>query len=141
MKKTIYITTLLTITACLSTKEKAQWANKTQSTYDVSNDLRYGYTWQQVDSFGRWWHFQTDSSFRYHADSGITAGSGSLWLWEKGSSITQQQEQLDQRTIEKKEQTRKEQYSQRQFSRMEVYWLFALLAIGVVVWLKSRWRV
>jgi len=141
MKRIIYIIPLLTITACLSTKEKAQWSNKTQSTQEVSNDKRYGYTWQQVDSFGRWWHFQTDSGFHYHADSGITAGSGSLWLWEKGSSLTQQQEQLDQRTIEKKEQARKEQYSQRQSFRMEVYWLFALLAIGIVVWLKIRRRV
>ena len=141
MKRIIYIIALSTITSCLSTKEKAQWSNKTQSTEEVSNNLSYGYTWQQVDSFGRWWHFQTDSSFRYHADSGIAAGSGSLWLWEMGSSLTQQQEQLDQQTIEKKEQTRKEQYNQRQSFKVEVYWLLLLLAIGGIFWLKIRGRV
>lgn len=82
----LYTSTILLLASCHTYQEKYRRERSRYIALDSSYDFRYGYQSNQRDTFGRRWYFYTDSSFRYHADSGLHARSGWLRLYENGHS-------------------------------------------------------
>lgn len=82
----IYTTIALLLASCHTYNEKFRRGGYHYTSLDSSRDFRYGYQINHTDTFGRRWYFYTDSSFHYHADSGLHARSGWLSLYENGRS-------------------------------------------------------
>lgn len=62
-----------------SERKEAQWQEQTQSNYKQQLDIWYS---GLSDSQSRYWLFWTDSSFRFHPDSGLFGRNGQLAMLE-----------------------------------------------------------
>ncbi|ULT23568.1 hypothetical protein KUH03_31020 [Sphingobacterium sp. E70] len=102
----------------------------------------------QQDTLSRLWYFWTDSAFRFHADSGLFAQSGSVLWQETGGSSRKEMQDVDIKTIRENKKI-----TSRNAASIKCYLLpiFGLLALpwfcfcfgdgaDFVRWSRSSWR-
>lgn len=75
---------LALLLGCRSYKEKSQVESERVSSSDTWNYLYQGLMKQYADTYNQFWSFQTDSNFRFHADSGLVGKSGLLQIYTYG---------------------------------------------------------
>lgn len=141
MKHDIGLTILLILCiSCKSYQKKSHIEQNHNTTLDSSALFQYRYREQISNNFGRMWYFHTDSSFRYHPDSGIDAGSGLLWLVEKGEKRMEADRLLEQEEQYKSIEENREQHTNKQlFKPPSFYWVILLLAGGgLLFWIRKK---
>lgn len=120
---------LLTI-ACRSYQEKSRKEKSHHALLNTVDEFRQNYRWQETDNFRRMWYFQADTNFRYHTDSGIMAGSGSLWLVEKGGSKVGFHQFWEQHKLHVETEGEKEQSHQKRSIQLPSVWWIVPLSIA-----------
>lgn len=84
---------LLSLTSCRLFQHRSQEGQEAASSfsqYRQQRNLLYSTQW---DSLSRYWYFWTDSSFRFHPDSGLYGKAGVLLLQESSLNGLGQQRQ------------------------------------------------
>lgn len=71
-----------TIVSCRTVKEKNEQLDYQREQSYSNWQRQQAQLFQFTDSAGRYWIFQSDTTFGYHPDSGLRASSGTLGLWE-----------------------------------------------------------
>lgn len=97
------------------------------------------YTFQQ-DTLSRLWYFWTDSAFRFHADSGLFAQSGSVLWQETGGSSSKEMHDVDIKNELRKQKDNKQERSSNKMLSATYFWLagFALVLLLLWRWTRSR---
>jgi len=72
-----------------SERKEALREEQTQSNYKQQLDIWYS---GQRDSQSRYWYFWTDSSFRFHPDSGLVGRNGQLAMLESNAITSESME-------------------------------------------------
>lgn len=81
MKKhlTLITLTLLLAQSCRTVKDHSNAYQR----YETIEKRQSTLQWNQYDSTGLYWHFQSDSPFHYHPESGLYGWGGKLIVGEK----------------------------------------------------------
>ncbi|RKF41956.1 hypothetical protein BCY89_00110 [Sphingobacterium siyangense] len=93
------------------------------------------------DSFSRYWYFSSDSSFRFHPDSGLIGKGGELLMQQSGvktslrNSISTTVNDTSLKTAQKSKSDRRSRLSIPQL------WLIGFIAVLLFGWWKLRWLV
>jgi len=97
------------------------------------------YTFRQ-DTLSRLWYFWTDSAFRFHADSGLFAQSGSVLWQETGGSSSKEMQDVDIKNDQGKQKDNKQERSSNKMLSATYFWLvgFALVLLLLWRWTRSR---
>lgn len=91
------------------------------------------------DSAFRTWYFDTDSTFRYHPDSGLLAYSGRLWGQDVRTSQTIRQKSLDSNSSSRdKSQLRKRETPRVQLKYVALGVLLTAMLIAGVVYRRRK---
>lgn len=92
------------------------------------------------DTLSRIWYFWTDSAFRFHADSGLFAQSGTVIVQESKGRISKQLQELTQKNEQEKQQeTRYEKIRNMVLSTKSLWAVgFALVLLLLWRWARSR---
>lgn len=107
-------------------------------TYNAQANLLYNL---HRDSFSRYWYFSSDSSFRFHPDSGLIGKGGELLMQQSGvktslkNSTSATVNDTGWRTAQKSTSDRRSRLSIPQF------WLIGLIAVLLFGCWKLRWFV
>ena len=129
---------LLSLTSCRLFQHRSQEGQEVASSfnqYRQQRNLLYNTQW---DSLSRYWYFWTDSSFRFHPDSGLYGKAGTLLLQE--SSVNSQgQQRQSVTTAEAVAQTKASRKKEADSTWGLGKWGLILLVLAVVyvLW-KSR---
>ena len=129
---------LLSLTSCRLFQHRSQEGQEAASSfsqYRQQRNLLYNTQW---DSLSRYWYFWTDSSFRFHPDSGLYGKAGTLLLQE--SSVNSQgQQRQSVTTAEAVAQTKASRKKEADSTWGLGKWGLILLVLAVVyvLW-KSR---
>lgn len=94
----------------------------------------------QQDTLSRLWYFWTDSAFRFHADSGLFAQSGSVLVQESGGSSSKEMQDVDIKNDQGKQKDNKQERSINKMLSDTYFWLvgFALVLLLLWRWTTSR---
>ncbi|WP_437917993.1 hypothetical protein [Sphingobacterium sp. LRF_L2] len=138
--KTITITLIIILlSSCRTYKEKVQQESGSYGLTEESKSHQYFYQWEEKDSLDRYLYFWTDTSFTYHADSGLRANSGYLWIREKGARASAVElEILDSTNDLKIENTYKTVASRKIVDINNWYILATLVALTAIFWFFKR---
>lgn len=105
------------------------------------NDFAQQWYTLQRDSLSRSWYFSSDSSFRFHPDSGLIAGAGALWIQESKTGTNTQHQNMIAAT--KSLAQNKHRIKQTKSSSLNTnYWWFVLLLLIplILLWNKIKKR-
>lgn len=91
------------------------------------------YTLQQ-DSLSRFWYFWTDSAFRFHADSGLLAGSGNLLLKESRSNSSTHEQNWIEKSEQGKRNDSRQETNNRSMLSLEYLWIVGLVLAILFLW-------
>lgn len=97
------------------------------------------YTFRQ-DTLSRLWYFWTDSAFRFHADSGLFAQSGTVFVQESEGRRSKQLQQRTQKNQQGKQvETRYDKSSNRIIAHTYLWPLIVVLVL-FLLWRWNRFR-
>jgi len=97
------------------------------------------YTFRQ-DTLSRLWYFWTDSAFRFHADSGLSAQSGSVLWQETDGSSSKEMQDVDIKNEQGKQKDNKQERSINKMLSATYFWLVGFALVLLLLWRWGRSR-
>lgn len=137
----IYIIELMCLSSCKLYQQNDKAELQSSHSEWQWNEFAQRWYMLQRDSLFRSWYFWSDSSFRFHPDSGLAAEKGVLWMQEsKTRASTQHQNMTD---VTKGLAQNSHHIKQTKSSSLNAnYWWFALLLLIPLIlhWNKIKKR-
>jgi len=127
---------LLTMTSCKIYENKQEEAELEWQNLEQRQQL---YTFRQ-DTISRSWYFWTDSTFRFHPDSGLFAQSGRLLGQVSARSIRKQMQDLTRKNEQGKQQKTRHEKSRNTVLSAKSLWTVGFVLILFLLWRWSRFR-
>jgi len=135
----IYIV-LLTMTSCkIYENRKRDKQEKAELEWQSLEQRQWLYTFRQ-DTLSRRWYFWTDSTFRFHPDSGLFAQSGSLLGQESTGSKSRYMQDFTRKNEQGKQQETRNEKSRNTVLSAKSLWTVGFVLIPFLLWRWSRFR-
>lgn len=133
------------ILMCLSSCKLYQQKDKAELQSSHSewqwNDFAQQWYRLQRDSLSRSWYFSSDSSFRFHPDSGLAAEAGALWIQESKARVNTQHQSMIAATKGSAQNEHRIKQTKSSFLNANYWWFVLLLLIPIVLlWNKIKKR-
>ncbi|PUV21727.1 hypothetical protein [Sphingobacterium athyrii] len=135
----IYTIGLMCLSSCkLYQQEDRAELQSSRNEWQWNEFAQRWYTLQR-DCLSRSWYFSSDSGFRFHPDSGLTAETGELWIQESKTRINTQHQNMTA-AIKGSAQNGYRTKQTKNSSLDANYWWFVLLLLIPVVLLWNKIR-
>ncbi len=131
---------LLTLTSC-KIYENKQRDKQEEAELEWQNleQRQRLYTFRQ-DTLSRSWYFWTDSTFRFHPDSGLFAQSGRLLGHESTGSRSRHLQDLTRKNEQGKQLETRHEKSRNTLLSTKYLWSVGFVLILFLLWRRSRFR-
>jgi len=135
----IYIV-LLTMTSCkIYENRKRDKQEEAELEWQSLEQRQQLYTFRQ-DTLSRSWYFWTDSTFRFHPDSGLFAQSGRLLGHESTGSRSRHLQNLTRKNEQGKQKETERERSSKKQPFIAKFWFVGVVLALLFVWRWSRSR-
>lgn len=135
----IYIIGLMCLSSCKLYQQKDKAELQSSRSEWQWNEFAQQWYMLQRDSLSRSWYFSSDSSFRFHPDSGLAAEAGALWIQESKARVNTQHQNKIAATKSLAQNGHRIKQTKSSFLNVNYWWFVLLLLIPIVLlWNKIK---
>ncbi|WP_454879789.1 hypothetical protein [Sphingobacterium detergens] len=128
---------LYVLGSCKLYQQKNKEELQSSGMFVQKKELAQGWYSLQRDSFSRSWYFWTDSSFRFHPDSGLAGGAGALLVKESRGNNRGLEQRINRTTELSEQQKDRLKKTKNSYSAVDYLWII-LFVLAMLVFLMRK---
>ncbi|MDF2474892.1 MAG: hypothetical protein K0S24_375 [Sphingobacterium sp.] len=137
----IFTIVLMCLSSCKLYQQKDKEELQSSRSEWQWNEFAQQWYMLQGNSLSRSWYFSSDSSFRFHPDSGLAAEAGALWIQESKTRANAQYQNMIAATKSLAQNNHRIKQTKSSSLNTNYWWFVLLLLIPLILlWNKIKKR-